>query len=70
MIIYKKGVKMKKDIYIYNVTILAIIGFLFIVPLITPKMVEIAPNLMKCPYEEATGEPCVLCGMTTDVYWI
>ncbi|WP_304944335.1 DUF2752 domain-containing protein [Vallitalea guaymasensis] len=59
---------MKKRFIIYNWVFLGILVYFICLPLITPIMVKIMPDLWICPYQKYTGKECPFCGVTTDLY--
>ena len=57
--------KIKKYIIINN-TFLGINIYIILLPIISPIMQRILPNLWQCAYLAHTGKPCPFCGITRD----
>lgn len=58
---------LKRNYRIFSIIILAACTYFFALPLISPLMEKILPEIWTCPFLKATGRPCPLCGLTRDV---
>ena len=60
-----KLIEIIKKNYIYiNITILLLLIYVILFPLISDFLAPIFPNLFDCVYLKTTGKPCPLCGGT------
>ncbi len=58
---------LKRNYRIFSIIMLAACAYFFALPLISPLMEKIAPEIWTCPFLKATGRPCPLCGITRDI---
>lgn len=57
----------KKTAVIYrtiSIVILAVCIYFFLLPVISPLMEKLIPNIWTCPFLKLTGTPCPFCGIT------
>lgn len=60
--------KEARSVYkIVCITILLLFLYLLSLPLISPFMSRILPDIWQCAYHAGTGKPCPFCGITRDI---
>jgi len=58
---------MKQSTYsIINIVIICFMVYLFTLPVLSPVMEKILPDLWQCQYLRITGQECPFCGLTRD----
>lgn len=62
-----KDYKPAKAYKIISVVILAMCIYFFLLPVISPLMERLLPELWTCPYLKLTGHECPFCGITRGV---
>ncbi|MCK5131904.1 MAG: DUF2752 domain-containing protein [Candidatus Sabulitectum sp.] len=52
---------------IFNLVVLGLLLYVLVFPLISPVMEKLFPSVMRCYYEDFTGDACPFCGLTRDM---
>ena len=52
---------------IFNLTVAVLAVYFMLLPVISPVLEDVLPDLWRCRYRASTGRDCPFCGVTTDM---
>jgi len=52
---------------VFNLTAAGLAIYFLLLPVISPVMEDLLPDLWRCRYRESTGRDCPFCGVTSDI---